>query len=285
MNTDKKISRREALKRMGFAVMSSAIASSGLLSLASCETKRSKRIIFYFTGTGNSLYIARQLAGENAELLSIPQMVKRGKYEFEADQIGIVYPIYGHMPPYMVRQFIRKAKLKAEYKFAVLTYGARKCDAVEIWDRISRKADNAFDYINTIIMVDIKSRQDWHEPVTEEERQQHQGFMQRSGLDPEVGFLMKSEKFFTVTDVCIDCGICTYVCPRGNYELTSRGVKTSGDCEFCFACIQNCPQKAIQFIKQEDGSFPDGTEKNPNARYRNEHISLIELKRANNQKL
>ena len=313
MNTDKKISRREALKRMGFAVMSSAIASSGLLSLASCETKRSKRIISYFTGTGNSLYIARQLAGENAELLSIPQMVKRGKYEFEADEIGIVYPIYGHMPPYMVRQFIRKAKLKAEYKFAVLTYGARKCDAVEIWDRISRKADNAFDYINTIIMVDnwlpnfdmneqlkidkhipenlqkitadINSRQHWHEPVTEEERQQHQGFMQRSGLDPEVGFLMKSEKFFTVTDVCIDCGICTYVCPRGNYELTSRGVKTSGDCEFCFACIQNCPQKAIQFIKQEDGSFPDGTEKNPNARYRNEHISLIDLKRANNQKL
>lgn len=313
MNTDKKISRREALKRMGFAVMSSAIASSGLLSLASYETKRSKRIIFYFTGTGNSLYIARQLAGENAELLSIPQMVKRGKYEFEADEIGIVYPIYGHMPPYMVRQFIRKAKLKAEYKFAVLTYGARKCDAVEIWDRISRKADNAFDYINTIIMVDnwlpnfdmneqlkidkhipenlqkitadINSRQHWHEPVTEEERQQHQGFMQRSGLDPEVGFLMKSEKFFTVTDVCIDCGICTYVCPRGNYELTSRGVKTSGDCEFCFACIQNCPQKAIQFIKQEDGSFPDGTEKNPNARYRNEHISLIDLKRANNQKL
>ena len=313
MNTDKKISRREALKRMGFAVMSSAIASSGLLSLASCETKRSKCIIFYFTGTGNSLYIARQLAGENAELLSIPQMVKRGKYEFEADEIGIVYPIYGHMPPYMVRQFIQKAKLKAEYKFAVLTYGARKCDAVEIWDRISRKADNAFDYINTIIMVDnwlpnfdmneqlkidkhipenlqkitadINSRQHWHEPVTEEERQQHQGFMQRSGLDPEVGFLMKSEKFFTVTDVCIDCGICTYVCPRGNYELTSRGVKTSGDCEFCFACIQNCPQKAIQFIKQEDGSFPDGTEKNPNARYRNEHISLIDLKRANNQKL
>ena len=277
MNTDKKISRREALKRMGFAVMSGAIASSGLLSLASCETKRSKRIIFYFTGTGNSLYIARQL------------------------------------PPYMVRQFIRKAKLKAEYKFAVLTYGARKCDAVEIWDRISRKADNAFDYINTIIMVDnwlpnfdmneqlkidkhipenlqkitadINSRQHWHEPVTEEERQQHQGFMQRSGLDPEMGFLMKSEKFFTVTDACIDCGICTYVCPRGNYELTSRGVKTSGDCEFCFACIQNCPQKAIQFIKQEDGSFPDGTEKNPNARYRNEHISLIDLKRGNNQKL
>jgi len=299
MSTENKISRRDALKRMGAAVLGGAVASSGLLSLTSCEGKRNKRIIFYFTGTGNCLYIARQLAGADTELFSIPQMVKRGKYEFEADEIGIVYPIYGHMPPYMVRQFIQKARLKAGYKFAVLTYGARKCDAVEIWDRISRKAGNAFDYIGTIVMVDnwlpnfdmneqikidkhipenlqkitadIGSRRHWHEPVTEEERQQHQGFMQRSGLDPEVGFLMKSEKCFTVTDACIDCGICTYVCPRGNYELTSKGVGISGDCEFCFACIQNCPQRAIQFRKSEDGSFPDGTEKNPNARYRNEH--------------
>lgn len=313
MSTDNKISRRDALKRMGAAVISGAVASSGLLSLTSCERKKNKRIILYFTGTGNCLYVARQLAGENGELLSIPQLVKRGKYDIEADEIGIVYPIYGHMPPNMVRQFVQKAKLKAGYKFAVLTYGARKCDAVEIWDRISQNAGNRFDYINTLIMVDnwlpnfdmneqikmdkhipenlqkittdINGQRRWHEPVTEEERQQHQGFMQRSGLDPEVGFLMKSDKCFTVTDACIDCGICTYVCPRSNYELTSRGVKMSGDCEFCFACIQNCPQKAIQFRKSEDGSFPDGTEKNPNARYRNEHVSLMDLKLANNQKL
>lgn len=313
MSMDNKISRRDALKRMGAAVVSGAVASSGLLSLASCEAKKSKRIVFYFTGTGNSLYIARQLAEENTELLSIPQMVKQGKYEFEADEIGIVYPIYGHMPPNMVRRFIQKANLKADYLFAVLTYGNRKCNAVEIWDEVSRQAGKRFDYIGTIIMVDnwlpnfdmneqmkidkhipenlqkitadINGGRHWHEPVTEEERQQHQGFMQRSDLDPEVGFLIKSEKSFTVTDACIDCGICTYVCPRGNYELTSRGAKMSGDCEFCFACIQNCPQKAIQFRKSEDGSFPDGTEKNPNARYRNEHISLMELKLANNQKL
>ena len=296
---------------MGATVVSGAIASSGLLSLASCEEKKNRRIILYFTGTGNCLYIARQLAGKHAELLSIPQLMKQGRYEFEADEIGIVYPIYGHMPPYMVRQFIRKAKLQAEYKFAVLTYGARKCDAVEIWDDISRKAGNVFDYINTIVMVDnwlpnfdmneqilidkhipenlqeitadLAERKRWHEPVTEEERQMHRGFMQWTKLDPEVGFLMKSEKCFSVTDACIGCGACVSVCPRGNYELTSAGVKMSGDCEYCFACIQNCPQKAIQFRKSENGSFPNGTEVNPNARYRNEHISLMDIKRANNQ--
>ena len=311
MDTNNKITRRSALKRMGAAVISVAAASSGLFSLTSCEAKRKKRIVLYFTGTGNSLYVARQLAGKHAEVLSIPQMVKQGRYEFEADEIGIVYPIYGHMPPYMVRQFIRRAKLKAEYKFAVLTYGARKCDSVEIWNDISRKAGNAFDYIGTIIMVDnwlpnfdmneqilidkhipenlqkiaadLAEHKRWHEPVTEDERQMHRGFMQWTKLDPEVGFLMKSEKCFTVTDACIGCGACVSVCPRGNYELTSAGVKMSVDCEYCFACIQNCPQKAIRFLRSEDESFPDGRERNPNARYRNEHISLMDIKRANNQ--
>ena len=244
-------------------------------------------------------------------MLSIPQLMKLGKYDFEAYEIGIVYPIYGHMPPYMVRQFIQKARLKAAYKFAVLTYGARKCDAVEIWDGISRKAGHAFDYIGTIIMVDnwlpnfdmneqllidkhisenlqkitadLTTQRRWHEPVTEEERQMHRGFMQWTGLDPQVGFLMKSEKCFTATDACIGCAACVSVCPRGNYELTSTGVKMQGDCEYCFACIQNCPQKAIRFLRSEDGSFPDGREANPDARYRNEHISLMDIKRANNQ--
>ena len=151
---ESKISRRSALKRIGATVIGGAVAASGLLPLASCSNGESKRIIFYFTGTGNCLYIARQLAEENTILLSIPQLVKQGRYDFEADEIGIVYPIYGHMPPNMVREFIKKARLKAGYKFAVLTYGARKCDAVEIWDRISRNAGNAFDYIGTIIMVD-----------------------------------------------------------------------------------------------------------------------------------
>ena len=312
MNMDKKMNRRDALKCMGAAVLSGAVASSGLLSLAACSAKGKKRVVLFFTGTGNCLYVARQLAGKDGETLSIPQLVKNGQYEIEADEIGLVYPVYGHMPPHMVWEFIKKARLKANYKFAVLTYGMRKCSAVEIWNGISRKAGTAFDYIGTLMMVDnwlpnfdmneqmkmdkhipenlaritkdLASRRRWHEPVTEEERQQHQGFLERSGINPSVGFVMKSEKYFTVTDACIDCGICTYVCPRGNYELTSSGVKTSGDCEFCFACIQNCPQRAIQFIKHEDGTFPDGTEKNPNARYRNENVSLMDLKQANNQK-
>ncbi len=309
--TDKGISRREALKKIGNIAMGTLMTASGLDALTSCADTRNRRIIFYFTGTGNCLYIARQLADEQTRLLSIPQLVKHGEYEFEADEIGIVYPIYGHMPPNMVRNFIRKAKLKADYKFAVLTYGNRKCNAVEIWDELTRREGKPFDYITSIIMVDnwlpnfdmneqikidkhipenvervrsdLGRRRRWVEPVTGEERRQHQEFMERSGLDPETGFLLRSEDCFTVTDACIGCAACMDVCPRGNYELTSSGVKMQGDCEFCFACIQNCPQKAILF--RSDSSLPllANGEKNPNARYRNEHVSLMDIKRANRQ--
>lgn len=310
---EKVLTRRTALKIMGSAALATMMATTGASALTSCIEGRKKRVVLYFTGTGNCLYVARQLAGKEGEILSIPQLMRKKQFEIEADEIGLVYPIYGHMPPYMVREFIKKAQLKAECKFAVLTYGMRKCNAVEIWDGISRKAGNVFDYIGTIIMVDnwlpnfdmneqmkidkhipenlakitsdLSNRRRWHEPVTQEEREQHEGFMSLSGLDPEVGFLMKADRSFRVTDDCIRCGICTYVCPRGNYQLTGQGVKMQGDCEFCFACIQNCPQRAIQFKKNEDGTWPDGSEKNPNARYRNENVSLMELKLANNQKV
>ncbi len=308
MNKEEKMSRRTALKTMGAAALGVVLSTSGIASLTSCTDKK-KRLIFYFTGTGNCLYVARQLADDNTELLSIPQVMKQETFNFEADEIGLVYPIYGHMPPYMVRQFLKKARLKAGYTFAVLTFGARKCNAVEILDSITRKAGYRFNYISTLIMVDnwlpnfdmneqmkmdkhipenlaeirddISNHKHWMQPVTQEERDQHAGFMAYTGIDPEVGFLKRSEKYFAVTDRCIGCGICTDVCPHGNYSLTSNGVKTNGDCEFCFACIQNCPQKAIKFAKVEDDPLLANGEKNPEARYRNEHISVMDIKRAN----
>ena len=311
MKTDNLMSRRSALKRMGLAMAGVLMSSTGLLSLSSCGRKDVKRVILYFTGTGNCLYVARQLGGNNAELLSIPQLMKNDTIEIEADEIGLVYPVYGHMPPNMVRQFIKKAKLKAPYKYAVLTYGNRKCNAVEIWDDISQRAGVPFDYITTLIMVDnwlpnfdmneqmlidkhipenlarisadLAARRHWHEPVTEEERLQHQGFLDRTGIDAEAGFVLQSERYFAVTDACIGCGACVAVCPKGNYTLAADGVKMHGSCEFCFACIQNCPQKAIQFAKNENDPFLHNGEKNHNARYRNEHVSLMDIKRANNQ--
>ena len=154
MKENNGISRRTAIKMMGSAALAVMMASTEAVALTSCAGMGKKRVVLYFSATGNCLYVARELAGKDGEMLSIPQLMRKKQFEIEADEIGLVYPVYGHMPPYMVRQFIKKARLKADYLFAVLTYGNRKRSSVEIWDHISRKAGNKFHYISTLIMVD-----------------------------------------------------------------------------------------------------------------------------------
>lgn len=78
MKENNYMSQREALKRLGIAIFGVAAASTGMSSLTSCAEKKIKRVIPYFTGTGNCLYIARKLAGKDGDILSIPQLVKRG---------------------------------------------------------------------------------------------------------------------------------------------------------------------------------------------------------------
>ena len=114
MSTDNKISRRDALKRM--EPPCSDGPSSGLLADI-MRGKRNKRIIFYFTGTKSSCLYTSPASWPSGygTAQHFPQMVKRGKYEFEADEICIVYPIYGHMPPYMVRQVHPESQAEAGY--------------------------------------------------------------------------------------------------------------------------------------------------------------------------
>lgn len=69
-------------------------------------------MIFYFTGTGNSLYAAKQL---EEKPISIPQVIRQENPEFSADSIGIVAPVYGHEVPPMVKEFLQKAVFHTDY--------------------------------------------------------------------------------------------------------------------------------------------------------------------------
>ena len=64
-------------------------------------------MVFYFTGTGNSLYVSKQLE-ENP--ISIPQIIRKQNLEFFADSIGIVTPIYTVMRRRLwLRSFCKRA--------------------------------------------------------------------------------------------------------------------------------------------------------------------------------
>ena len=71
-------------------------------------------MIFYFSGTGNSAWVARQLAeGQNEELLSIAMEIDRNKaYKLkEGEKVGFVFPVYAWGPPQDSTSFYSSAKV------------------------------------------------------------------------------------------------------------------------------------------------------------------------------
>lgn len=312
MNESMNISRRDALKTIGAACLTAAIATT---PFASCVAKneedkkeRTKRLIFFFSATGNSLYVSRQIGGENATILSIPQEIHKEHPEYDAEEIGFVFPTYCFTAPAIVQEFIEQSSFKADYFFAVATYGAHTTRLPEIFGDFARKNGMEMNYISSVQMVDtylpffdqaaeqamdkhtpeqiakvveeINARTNYIQPVTEEDKQFYEGYYQFSGRDRVKPAKTRSEKILYSTEDCIGCGICTSVCPHGSWKIVDGKSIANGECENCLACAQNCPLKAISIIRTPPE--PE-QEANRNARYRNPNVKLIDIIKANSQ--
>ena len=108
-------------------------------------------MLFYFTGTGNSLYIAKQI--EDVPV-SIPQVMRQEQREFYAESMGIVAPIYGHEVPSMVKDFMKNTIFHTDYFYMILTYGNRHGGAAELAKKLCDECGIKVDYIHVILMVD-----------------------------------------------------------------------------------------------------------------------------------
>ncbi len=153
-------------------------------------------MVFYFTGTGNSLYAAKQL---EEEPVSIPQAMKREDLEFSAEAIGIVAPVYGHEVPSMVKEFLAKASFHTDYFYMVLTYGNRHGGAAELAQALCRSCGIEPAYINVLQMADNwlpsfdmeeqkradKKVEEHLEKILEDVRQRKRGISQVTEADRE----------------------------------------------------------------------------------------------------
>lgn len=289
--------RRYALKVMGTSLAATLmmnVAPHTHAAILKDRAKDRKRIVFYFTATGNSLFIAKQLSDSP---LSIPQELKKTDLTYEADEIGFVFPDYAAAVPVIVREFVEKARFKASYIFSVITFGNASVNVAEWWNDWAKAKGLYNNYINTILMVDnylpvfdmneqikIDKKTDENMAGIIGDISGHKDFIAPSEMGwftkemlqgmQDMHFSQKSEQLIKLdADKCIQCTTCTEVCPRGNFSLASGGLQISGKCEFCLACVQNCPQHALSLER----------ERNKEARYRHPDISLNEIKRANRQ--
>ena len=74
-------------------------------------------MLFYFTATGNSLYVAKNI---DEEVFSIPQELKKEERNYKSNKIGIVSPVYAGELPNTVRKFIESSKFETEYFYLLL---------------------------------------------------------------------------------------------------------------------------------------------------------------------
>ena len=94
--------------------------------------------IYYFSGTGNSLIVARDIAEKtNAKLIPIASQIGKKVIITNADVIGIVFPVYYGDTPLIVKKFAEKLNnISNKYLFAVCTYGGGIGDSLRTLSRI-----------------------------------------------------------------------------------------------------------------------------------------------------
>lgn len=226
-----------------------------------------KNIIFYFTGTGNSLKVAKDIAAvlDDCELIS---MGKSHKLNDTYERIGFVYPIYGGGMPGVVKQFIKTLDLltnKNSYIFAVCTSGSGLPGGLKNISKMIDSKGGKLSYSGTIRCFSnyvglyamgsnadhkAKAQTQVTKPVTEDiqslkVKPPSKGKSIEIFSDLFTKWLAKRDKAFNISEVCNGCTTCSKVCPVDNINMQDGRPIFLHHCEQCMACIQWCPKEAI----------------------------------------
>lgn len=110
--------------------------------------------IYYFSGTGNCLYVAKNLSEKlNARYFNVSKSIKDQEIVLNSEVLGFVFPVYAYTYPKILDLFLKKIKLAANprFVFIVITYGSTPGRAAQ---KFAKKLNKFFkvDYINGVLM-------------------------------------------------------------------------------------------------------------------------------------
>jgi ferredoxin len=235
--------------------------------------------IYYFTGTGNSLAVARDLCERLGDCRTVPIASLReepGPIRPAANRVGIVYPVYFSGIPSIVAEIAARLDLgEVRYVFAVCTFGGsgatpslRQLDRVLRAGAGGRGLDAGFAVRmpgNYIVLYDREADGALERTLADASRKvaaiaeavsrgEHTmprfspvgAVINRAYYPRFLAGVHGADAKFTVDDRCTACGTCVAVCPVGNVRLEAGRPAWLHRCEQCMACIQYCPVEAIQ---------------------------------------
>ncbi len=239
-------------------------------------SKKAIRLL-YFSGTGNSLAVAEELAEGLDSPRPEPLSYSGGR--IEADVLGIISPVYFARPPVYVEEIIETMDFGTiDYASIVLTGGGLFGDALSMLaDRLGNKGVD----VSAGFLIPMPGN---HPMIAAFQKRSHQSYYRRAskristiidavsnGIEnyrsmsfhPLGSFLSnmlfrgpyqlsrehRLDEVFCVNTACDSCGVCEKVCPTKNISLSpSTGYPVwNHNCANCAGCYHLCPREAIEF--------------------------------------
>ena len=240
-------------------------------------------MILYFSGTGNSKYVAKRIADAlGDEIVNLNDRIKASDTSpVETDErLIIVTPTYAWRIPRVVRDWLRKTELRgAKQVWFVMTCGSEIGNA----DKYNRelcteKGLSCMGTAQTVMPENYIAM--FSAPQADKARQIVA--KAKPDIDRAIAAIQAGESFaptrnnlydrfmsgpvnpifykcfvkanaFTASSACIGCGQCVKRCPMNNVTLKDGKPVWGRNCTHCMACICYCPKEAIEYGKKSVG--------------------------------
>lgn len=248
-------------------------------------------MIFYFSSTGNTRWVATRLAASLSEHLVAIADVLQGDCEFklqENERIGFCFPVYGWRVPKIVDDFVKKIRVGAgkHYCFVVVTAGDNVGLTIQQAEKMLTSKgitmDSAFSVIMPESYVGLRMlKLDTPEKARQKVRNANK-FLEKiedvvldrrggqynivEGNWPRINskilgaafqkWLVTDKPFRVDAQKCIGCGLCEKKCPVGNIRMNADNHPEwlhTGRCMTCFSCYHHCPERAIDYGSSTKG--------------------------------
>ena len=240
-------------------------------------------MILYFSGTGNSKFVAQRIADAlGDEIVNLNDRVKSGDTSpvETGERVIIVTPTYAWRIPRVVRDWLRKTELRgAKQAWFVMTCGSEIGNA----DKYNRElcTEKGLSCMGTtqIVMPENYIAM-FSAPKTDEARKIVA--QAEPSIDQAIAAIQRNQPFaptrnnlydrfmsgpvnpifykcfvkanaFTASSACIGCGQCVKRCPMNNVALKDGKPSWGKNCTHCMACICYCPVSAIEYGKKSVG--------------------------------
>lgn len=240
-------------------------------------------MILYFSGTGNSEYVAKRIGKEmNEEVLNLFEKIRSKDYaSLHSERCWIiVVPTYAWRIPRIVEEWLKNTSLTGSKDiYFVMTCGGSIGNAEKYIKQLCNQKQMIFrgcmEIImpeNYIAMFQTPTKQEATEIIKKAESViDHTIHLIKTGQILQKSNIKMSDKIssglinqlfyplfvhakkFYVSDACIACGKCVQVCPLNNINLVNGKPVWSNHCTHCMACISRCPKEAIEYGKHSIG--------------------------------